>query len=246
MAAGAAPHSTIAHSSIPAIASLGPAVILELSATTYLPDRLDRRRRRLSQSRFSRTRDRSTPMKKRPARSRRNRRHRPRTPLHRSRDGRSPSPHRVFSQHQRAPRLLLRRLLGPRRTHRYGRRHAGPPRIYAHVRRRCSRRPLLAPGDVALLNDPYRGGTHLPDITMVAPVFLPVAPAPPFTLPTAPITPTLWNVSRVPWAHAANRARGNPHSSRQARARRQNGHATSNGSNCNAIGLALASCKHSC
>jgi len=31
----------------------------------------------------------------------------------------------------------------------------------------------LAPGDIALLNDPYRGGTHLPDITMVAPVFLP-------------------------------------------------------------------------
>ena len=30
----------------------------------------------------------------------------------------------------------------------------------------------LGPGDVALLNDPYRGGTHLPDITMVAPVFL--------------------------------------------------------------------------
>jgi N-methylhydantoinase B len=30
----------------------------------------------------------------------------------------------------------------------------------------------LAPGDVALLNDPYRGGTHLPDITMVAPVFM--------------------------------------------------------------------------
>src|SRR5665213_2462968 len=27
-------------------------------------------------------------------------------------------------------------------------------------------------GDVALLNDPYKGGTHLPDITMVAPVFL--------------------------------------------------------------------------
>jgi N-methylhydantoinase B len=31
----------------------------------------------------------------------------------------------------------------------------------------------LAPGDIALLNDPYRGGTHLPDITMVAPVFFP-------------------------------------------------------------------------
>jgi N-methylhydantoinase B len=30
----------------------------------------------------------------------------------------------------------------------------------------------LTPGDVALLNDPYRGGTHLPDLTMVAPVFI--------------------------------------------------------------------------
>ncbi len=29
----------------------------------------------------------------------------------------------------------------------------------------------LAPGDVALVNDPFRGGTHLPDITAVAPVF---------------------------------------------------------------------------
>ncbi len=38
----------------------------------------------------------------------------------------------------------------------------------------------LAPGDVALLNDPYRGGTHLPDITMVAPVFLPNRTRPAF------------------------------------------------------------------
>ena len=30
----------------------------------------------------------------------------------------------------------------------------------------------LAPGDIAILNDPYSGGTHLPDITMVLPVFL--------------------------------------------------------------------------
>jgi N-methylhydantoinase B len=28
----------------------------------------------------------------------------------------------------------------------------------------------LAPGDMAMLNDPFRGGTHLPDITLVAPV----------------------------------------------------------------------------
>lgn len=31
----------------------------------------------------------------------------------------------------------------------------------------------LAPGDMAMLNDPFRGGTHLPDITVVAPVFIP-------------------------------------------------------------------------
>jgi N-methylhydantoinase B/oxoprolinase/acetone carboxylase alpha subunit len=32
--------------------------------------------------------------------------------------------------------------------------------------------PMRA-GDVVMLNDPYRGGTHLPDITLVAPVFEP-------------------------------------------------------------------------
>jgi N-methylhydantoinase B len=31
----------------------------------------------------------------------------------------------------------------------------------------------LQAGDVVVLNDPFRGGTHLPDITMVSPVFLP-------------------------------------------------------------------------
>jgi len=30
----------------------------------------------------------------------------------------------------------------------------------------------LGPGDVAMLNDPFRGGTHLPDITLVAPVYV--------------------------------------------------------------------------
>ena len=29
-------------------------------------------------------------------------------------------------------------------------------------------------GDVVMLNDPFRGGTHLPDITLVAPVYIPV------------------------------------------------------------------------
>src|SRR5277367_2693121 len=31
----------------------------------------------------------------------------------------------------------------------------------------------FGPGDIAILNDPYAGGTHLPDITMVLPVFPP-------------------------------------------------------------------------
>jgi N-methylhydantoinase B len=30
----------------------------------------------------------------------------------------------------------------------------------------------LYPGDVVMLNDPFRGGTHLPDITLVAPVYM--------------------------------------------------------------------------
>lgn len=34
-------------------------------------------------------------------------------------------------------------------------------------------RLVLEPEDVAILNDPYAGGTHLPDITLVMPVFIP-------------------------------------------------------------------------
>ncbi|MGC2635787.1 MAG: hydantoinase B/oxoprolinase family protein [Acidobacteriaceae bacterium] len=38
----------------------------------------------------------------------------------------------------------------------------------------------FAPGDVAILNDPYAGGTHLPDITLVLPIFLPDGERPAF------------------------------------------------------------------
>ena len=31
----------------------------------------------------------------------------------------------------------------------------------------------LKPGDTIILNDPFRGGTHLPDITLITPVFIP-------------------------------------------------------------------------
>ncbi len=32
--------------------------------------------------------------------------------------------------------------------------------------------PDPAPGDVVILNDPYHGGSHLPDVTMIVPVFI--------------------------------------------------------------------------
>ncbi len=35
-----------------------------------------------------------------------------------------------------------------------------------------ARNPGMQPGDVFVLNDPYHGGTHLPDITVITPVFL--------------------------------------------------------------------------
>ncbi|NLF64060.1 MAG: hydantoinase B/oxoprolinase family protein [Chloroflexi bacterium] len=38
----------------------------------------------------------------------------------------------------------------------------------------------FAPGDVVILNDPYLGGTHLPDITLVSPVFAAGEPEPAF------------------------------------------------------------------
>lgn len=36
-----------------------------------------------------------------------------------------------------------------------------------------ARRLALEPGDMVLLNDPFRGGAHLPDLTLVAPQWLP-------------------------------------------------------------------------
>ncbi|HET7864274.1 MAG TPA: hydantoinase B/oxoprolinase family protein [Burkholderiaceae bacterium] len=42
------------------------------------------------------------------------------------------------------------------------------------------RNPDLRDGDVVMLNDPYHGGTHLPDVTLVTPVFLDAAQPPGF------------------------------------------------------------------
>ncbi len=42
----------------------------------------------------------------------------------------------------------------------------------ASVRAAVARCAPLRPGDVVILNDPYQGGNHLPDITLVSPVFV--------------------------------------------------------------------------
>src|SRR5918912_1322081 len=50
----------------------------------------------------------------------------------------------------------------------------------ASVRAVQVRHPVLKPGDAFALNNPYAGGTHLPDITVVMPVFLGRQPKPSF------------------------------------------------------------------
>jgi 5-oxoprolinase (ATP-hydrolysing) len=47
------------------------------------------------------------------------------------------------------------------------------------IRTVINRNPRMRCGDVFVLNDPYHGGTHLPDITVVTPVYLDAADATP-------------------------------------------------------------------
>lgn len=54
------------------------------------------------------------------------------------------------------------------------------------VRSIAARNPHMCPGDVYVLNDPYHGGTHLPDITVVTPVYLSPAALGPGTCGPAP------------------------------------------------------------
>ena len=81
----------------------------------------------------------------------------------------------MVAQHQGAPRLLLRRVR--RGT---GRILAQAEHIPVHlgampasVRAAIDRFDSFEPGDLIALNDPYLGGTHLPDLTLISPVFIP-------------------------------------------------------------------------
>jgi len=63
----------------------------------------------------------------------------------------------------------------------------------------------IRPGNVYVLNDPYHGGTHLPDVTVVTPVFpAPAASAPPASAPPASNSPAS-NPTAEPWFYVASR-----------------------------------------
>ncbi len=51
----------------------------------------------------------------------------------------------------------------------------------ASVRAAVERCAPFRPGDVVILNDPYLGGNHLPDMTLVSPIFVNGADEPPFS-----------------------------------------------------------------
>ncbi len=65
----------------------------------------------------------------------------------------------------------------------------------------------FARGDIAVLNDPYAGGTHLPDITMVLPVFPAGAINRPFMFRLEPTTPMLAALFLVRWGQRAKSTR---------------------------------------
>ena len=56
----------------------------------------------------------------------------------------------------------------------------------------------LQPGDVVITNDPYKGGSHLPDITLIEPVF-PTPHTLSFTLLTGPTTLMSAEKIQAPW-----------------------------------------------
>lgn len=47
-----------------------------------------------------------------------------------------------------------------------------PMSVAAAIEAAREEQSQLSPGDMVMLNDPFRGGTHLPDITLVMPVYL--------------------------------------------------------------------------
>ena len=66
------------------------------------------------------------------------------------------------------------------------------------VKRIIADNPEMAPGDVFVTNDPFRGGSHLPDVTVITPVFRELGdPADPSTLNPQPSTLLFFTASRA-------------------------------------------------
>ena len=95
-------------------------------------------------------------------------------------DGGGAPEHRLLGQHQGTARFLLR-IVRPRgQPDRQRTAHSGPSRLDGGFSIRTlieARGDIrdgrgMIEGDVYVLNAPYRGGTHLPDITVVMPVFV--------------------------------------------------------------------------
>ena len=84
-----------------------------------------------------------------------------------------------------------------------------------------------------MLNDPFAGGTHLPDITMVLAVFVPAEPdARVSTSPSAPTTPMSAACTPAPWALPRDLPGRLPHPAGAARRRRRHGSPASSHSSC--------------
>jgi len=67
------------------------------------------------------------------------------------------------------------------------------------------RNPDIRRGDVYVLNDPYHGGTHIPDITVVTPVFAPRSPEPgPTVAMSQPHAPDRVSATTLPSTPAAH------------------------------------------
>ena len=104
-------------------------------------------------------------------------------------DGRRADPLGALGEHQGAPRRLHRAVRRRRRDGHAGRAHPRPPRRDAGRGRRRARRATTRRARSWILNDPFRGGTHLPDITVITPVVRATASCS-ASPPAAPTTPT--------------------------------------------------------
>jgi N-methylhydantoinase B len=77
-----------------------------------------------------------------------------------------------------------------------------PLSVAAVISKYSGKKDSLYPGDTIILNNPYLGGTHLPDITLVTPVFI----ADTSTNVTTPIPNFPLDKSAAPIAYVASRA----------------------------------------